>query len=433
MPVLRRRSVAWLAALFLATATASAAPPGPPPFGGWEDRDPLDDAVRPLADLNLRPEFSLSTDQKTRIQAVRDAFTTKRMVWRTAHAAELQKLTDRWSAAWQARRPGGPPSTRPVDDFHTLQQESAALRLTAPDPTDPADRIKAVLTPAQRRQFDSWVDHGTVDVAMPTAAFGSETLPTPADGVPKEPGFYKLRADVKLPGDRNGDRGGTVSMRMTYILFLPKGYDPAKGPYPTLVFLHGSGEVGTDGNALFNSDLGPAAAIRHRAGTTFATDFPMVLVCPQCPPRGERWDQQAAVRGALGVLDEAERKVRVDPDRVYATGLSMGGKGTWVMAGLAPDRFAAIAPISASTLDLPLAAKLTRTAVRSINGQYDFEQGADHMRQMAAAVRAAGGDAVAEVVPDQTHYVWGPYYDDPKFYQWFLTHRRGATTTRPAR
>ena len=414
-----RRSL--LATAVLATvASLARAVPGDPTDG----RNGLDALVRPLADLNLEPGFDLSPGQKRQVLAIRQTYAARLADWRSAHADDFRRVAQMWDDLRTGRvrlgttRPGGFPKAR---------AEWQRLLASSPDPTDAQSQIEAVLTDEQRRRYDAATD-GDALTDGHAAPFASAVLPLPPDGDPKAPGFYKLRITAHFSADATAR-----PMRMTYVLFLPHGYDPAKGPYPTLVFLHGSGEAGTDGTALFNGDLGPAAELRHRAGSAFARNFPMILVCPQCPPRGERWDQVPALRAALQVLDDAQRKVRIDPDRVYVTGLSMGGKGTWLLAGQDPDRFAAIAPISASTLDLPLARSLRYESVWAINGEEDDEGGADHNRQMTAADRAAGGDVTSTLLPDRGHDVWGDYYGDPTFYQWFLTHRRLTPAERHAR
>ena len=432
------RSRCFLAAAVLATSVPLArAVPGDPTDG----RDNLDAIVRPLADLNLEPGFDLSPEQKRQVLAARRAYAARLADWRAAHADDFRHLAQTWDDLRTGRtrlnttrpdttRPDTtrPDTTRPAGGFLQARAEWQRLLATSPDPTDAQVQIEAVLTDDQRRRYDAATDDDTLADGR-AAAFAGTVLPLPPDGDPKAAGFYKLRVTAHVPADA----GGTRSMRMTYVLFLPRGYDPAKGPYPTLVFLHGSGEAGTDGNALFNGNLGPAAEVRHHAGSAFTRNFPMILVCPQCPPRGERWDQPPVLRAALQVLDDAERKVRIDPDRLYVTGLSMGGKGTYLLAGQAPDRFAAIAPISASTLDLPLARSLRDESVWAINGSDDQDDGADHNRRMTDAARAAGGDATSSILPHRGHDVWGDYYADPAFYRWFLAHRRLTPAQRQAR
>ncbi len=259
----------------------------------------------------------------------------------------------------------------------------------------------------------------------------------PADGLPKAHGFYRMKYAGRVsPGDGAPPR----PVRLTYLLYLPVGYDSAKGPYPTLLFLHGIGECGIDGAGCLVH--GPGQQLWERSGTAFERNLPMVVVMPQCPPRGESWEQPVMQRAALGVLDDVAGKVRVDPDRTYLTGLSMGGRGTWLLAGMDPDRFAAIAPFAADTLDPDLARRVRYDAVWAVAGAEDDADVGENTRRMVAAHKVAGGDDRADILPGVGHECWDGTYADPKFYDWLLAHRRltpdqrrrrdAAAATRPA-
>ena len=121
-------------------------------------------------------------------------------------------------------------------------------------------------------------------------------------------------------------------MKLNYLLFLPEGYESSgEKKWPLMLFLHGAGESGND---LEKVKLhGPPKIVGHKK------DFPFIVVSPQSPGRGWNPDTLNAL------LDDVVAHNRVDPDRVYLTGLSMGGFGTWALAAAHPDRFAAIAPI----------------------------------------------------------------------------------------
>jgi predicted peptidase len=218
---------------------------------------------------------------------------------------------------------------------------------------------------------------------------------------------------------------------MTYVLYLPKGYETSKAACPTIVFLHGAGEAGTDGAGVLAH--GPGMEVQRQAGSKFANEFPFILVCPQCPPRGERWDQPAMLKGVIALLDDLQAKVRIDPERTYVTGLSMGGKGTWLLAMEAPERFAAIAPMAADTLDPKGAARLRYPSVWAIDGAEDFGGGPENNKKMVDMINAAGGDAKVTIVPHEGHFVWPAFYADPKFYEWLLTHKRLSPDERAAR
>ncbi|HMO65954.1 MAG TPA: PHB depolymerase family esterase, partial [Verrucomicrobiota bacterium] len=125
----------------------------------------------------------------------------------------------------------------------------------------------------------------------------------------------------------------TRPVALNYLLHLPAGYVAgATRHWPLMLFLHGAGERGT--NLARVKVHGPPKIAETNAA------FPFILVSPQCPP-GDRWDPHAL----LALLDSVMAKHAVDPERVYVTGLSMGGYGTWALAAAAPERFAAVAPI----------------------------------------------------------------------------------------
>ena len=122
-----------------------------------------------------------------------------------------------------------------------------------------------------------------------------------------------------------------VSLR--YQLFLPSRYaEDRKKSWPLMLFLHGAGERGSDVERV--KKHGPPRLVARRKA------FPFVVVSPQCP-EGERWKPDTLT----ALLDDVVSRYRIDEDRVYVTGLSLGGFGTWALAGEDPGRFAAIAPI----------------------------------------------------------------------------------------
>ncbi len=120
-----------------------------------------------------------------------------------------------------------------------------------------------------------------------------------------------------------------------YLLYLPADYGKdAKKKWPLIMFLHGAGERGN--NLEVVKKHGPPKMIAQ------GKSFDFIVVSPQCP-NDLWWPEQTDV--LITLLDEIEAKYRVDTDRVYLTGLSMGGFGTWTLAAKYPNRFAAIAPI----------------------------------------------------------------------------------------
>ena len=130
------------------------------------------------------------------------------------------------------------------------------------------------------------------------------------------------------------ERPVTRVVSLDYLLYLPKGYESG-GPWPLILFLHGAGERGADLELLKKHPL-PAMLAGDDA------DLPFIVVSPQCP--AERW-WPALTDELLVLLDDAIERYNVDESRVYLTGLSMGGFGTWALAIAHSERFAAIAPI----------------------------------------------------------------------------------------
>jgi len=146
-------------------------------------------------------------------------------------------------------------------------------------------------------------------------------------------------------------------MELGYLLYLPKDYTQNKKTYPLMLFLHGMGKRGNDLSLV--KMHGPPKLVE--AGQ----DFPFIIVSPQCPLTYEYWP----IDFVAVLLDEITACYRVDPNRIYLTGLSMGGYGTWDLATEYPDRFDAIAPICGGNADK--AARLKNIPVWAFHGAKD--------------------------------------------------------------
>jgi len=204
----------------------------------------------------------------------------------------------------------------------------------------------------------------------------------------------------------------TKTVQCDYLLYLPPGYGEKEQKWPLIMFLHGAGERGD--NLELVKKHGPPKLIEQ------GKDFPFIIVSPQCP-RGIWWPEKLDTLVAL--LDEIESKYAVDADRVYLTGLSMGGFGTWSLACRHPQRFAAVAPICGGGQWF-LANRLKNVPVWAFHGARDRVVPLDQSKSMVEAVKRAGGDAKLTVYPEAQHDSWTATYDNPKLYEWFLSHRR---------
>lgn len=212
----------------------------------------------------------------------------------------------------------------------------------------------------------------------------------------------------------------TRPVKLDYLLHLPAGYDAAGARHwPLLLFLHGAGERGT--NLARVKVHGPPKIAETNAA------FPFILVSPQCPP-GERWDPQAL----LALLDEVKARQLVDPERVYVTGLSMGGYGTWALAAAAPERFAAVAPICGGGDPIavrlagggPRAEALKTLGVWAFHGAKDEVVRLAESERMVEAYRQLGASPRLTVYPEAGHDSWTETYASPALYEWLLQHRR---------
>ncbi len=237
----------------------------------------------------------------------------------------------------------------------------------------------------------------------------------PAGGSEKETGFL------------NRVRKGTDGQQAKYVVFVPHHYRGDR-PYPLILFLHGGGEWGTDGQKQVTVGLGPA--VRKREKT-----FPFLVVFPQSqkktwPIDGNNPDQvrdilatwsdhQPEGKRALAILAEVEKAYRVDPERVYLTGLSMGGFGTWSLAAAHPDRWAAIVPICGGG-DPQLAAKIQHLPCWCFHGDADSVIAVARSRAMMKALWAAGGHPNYTEYPGGDHNSWDKAYDTADLYEWLL-------------
>ena len=202
-----------------------------------------------------------------------------------------------------------------------------------------------------------------------------------------------------------------------YLLFLPDGYgaEPTKR-WPLILFLHGAGERGT--NIWVVAKHGPPKI------DTTATNLPFIIVSPQCP-EGKIWSNDLL----LALLDDIERKYAVDTRRVYLTGLSMGGFGTWSLGLSHPERFAAIAPIcGGGELITPLLAdkaQLASLPVWAFHGAKDPVVPVNESERMVALLKKYGVTEVKlTVYPDAQHDCWTQTYANPELFDWFLKHSR---------
>jgi len=196
---------------------------------------------------------------------------------------------------------------------------------------------------------------------------------------------------------------------LEYLLYLPEKSEQ-KENWPLVLFLHGAGERGSDLNRV--KKHGPPKLVAD------GKQFPFILVSPQCPG-GEWWKPKQL----LQLLSEVEENHKVDKNRIYVTGLSMGGYGTWDLVASDPARFAAIAPVCGG--GNPDSAKaFAKVPTWVFHGAKDRVVPLMASQRMVDAMKAAGGDPKLTIYPDAGHNSWTSAYADPQFYNWLLKQQR---------
>jgi predicted peptidase len=199
-----------------------------------------------------------------------------------------------------------------------------------------------------------------------------------------------------------------------YVVFIPRGYD-GKKTFPTILFLHGSGATGTDGRAPVKGAL--AAAIRKQE-----KKFTFIAVFPQAHEGSWQADSKDGKR-ALAILDQVAKDFRVDAHRVYLTGLSMGGEGTWSLAAAHPQRWAAIVPICGGG-DPKSAAKFKDVPCWCFHGDADKVIPPEQSREMIRALKKVGGRPLYHEYPGVGHNSWDRTYAMPDLFEWLLLQMR---------
>lgn len=203
-------------------------------------------------------------------------------------------------------------------------------------------------------------------------------------------------------------------VKFDYLLYLPNGYGKDDKAVPLVLFLHGAG----DKIARLQKGGLPRQIEQKK-------DFPCILVTPQNPARG--WN----AKNLAVLLDEIEAKYKVDKDRIYVTGLSMGGFGSWSMAAAYPDRFAAIIPICGGG-NPASAKKLKDLPIWVFHGGKDTVVTPDRSEAMVKALKAAGSEKVKfTLYPDAGHDSWTATYKNQEVWDWLLKQQRGGKADAP--
>jgi predicted peptidase len=217
------------------------------------------------------------------------------------------------------------------------------------------------------------------------------------------------RVGVQHPHNYEQQQIKTVSGK--YLLYLPQDYGKTQKRFPLIMYLHGGSLRGDDVEKLRTLGL-PQLLERDKS-------FPFVVVSPLCPA-GEIWTDTGML---IGILDEVVSKYKIDDERIYLTGHSMGGRGTWYLAYKHPERFAAIAPMSGGPTIKAWASRLKDMPIWVFHGAKDDLVSLSESKEMVEAIKAVGGDVKFTAYPDRDHFILG-VYEGQQLYEWFLQHKR---------
>ncbi len=202
-------------------------------------------------------------------------------------------------------------------------------------------------------------------------------------------------------------------MEIKYVVFVPRNYTGEKAS-PLILFLHGSGE--TKGGNKMPVDVGIGSYIRKHEQS-----FPFITIFPQSQKRSWRANSEDGKR-AMAILAEVEKEYKVDPKRVYLTGLSMGGFGTWSLAAAYPDKWAAIVPICGGGSP-DLVEKIKDIPCWCFHGDADPAVPVKRSRDMIAALKKAGAEPKFTEYPGVGHNSWDKAYGTKELYPWLLEHK----------
>lgn len=221
---------------------------------------------------------------------------------------------------------------------------------------------------------------------------------------------------------------------MPYNLYLPANYDPNGPALPVIIFLHGAGERGTDNNAQVANYLnGMIAATQNTTGNR------AIIIAPQCP-QGQVWNSintndqwqpsgsgnsyysetpaqqnarpiSKALQVALDILGNVQATKNVDSSKIYITGLSMGGFGTWDAITRFPDKFAAAMPLSGGG-NVAAASILVNEPIWAYHGTLDTIVTPNGTTSVIDAIRNSGGTKAITTLPAEYHQGWGVFYGD---------------------
>jgi predicted peptidase len=197
-----------------------------------------------------------------------------------------------------------------------------------------------------------------------------------------------------------------------YLLYLPEGYGKEEKRWPLVLYLHGKSLRGDDLEMLKSYGL---AALLEKDLT-----IPFVVVSPQCPDDRYWMTEDETL---IQLIDHAASTYAIDPDHIYVTGHSMGGRGTWLLAYKHPEKFAAIVPMSDAPPDDAWARQVAKVPAWVFHGTKDDLEPFERTRQFVEALKKFGAEVKFTPLPNRDHFILDTY-ENQEIYDWLLQHKR---------
>jgi predicted peptidase len=202
-----------------------------------------------------------------------------------------------------------------------------------------------------------------------------------------------------------------------YLLHLPVGYTDFGRARPLLIYLHGAGETGKDVRILKRLD-----PVHYAKGKVPVKDFPFIVISPMTPRHG--WQPKQVVKLLDEILEDNGKRWNIDRSRIYLTGMSMGGFGTFRVACEFPEHFTAIIPVAGGG-EVENAAKLKNVPTWAFHGDADNVVKHEYSANMIEAMKAANcQEAKLTTIHGAGHGIMEDVYSEPDTYQWLLEHKK---------
>lgn len=201
---------------------------------------------------------------------------------------------------------------------------------------------------------------------------------------------------------------------INYALHLPEDYKKSKEDYPLIVFLHGAGERGNDLSKL--TIHGPLRLINE------GEKIEAIILAPLCP-KNKAWNNTEDLNV---LINHISNKYKADESRIYLTGMSMGGHGTWNLALAYPDKFAAIAPICGfiDWVFPRFVYKIKDVPTWVFHGEKDDIIPISHSERMVKALEKVDNNPKFTTYPNANHDSWTETYKNPEFYKWLFSQKK---------